>query len=48
MLTIIVTPEKRARYKDFPVGLQLVCQRQMEPKLMELAVMLESLCEGER
>ena len=48
MLIIIVTPEKGGRYKEYPVGLQLVCQRQMEPKLMELAIMLESLCADER
>ncbi|KAF2099750.1 general amidase [Rhizodiscina lignyota] len=36
------TPEKRERYRDFPIALQLVGQRQMEAKLMEVASVFES------
>jgi Asp-tRNA(Asn)/Glu-tRNA(Gln) amidotransferase A subunit family amidase len=37
------TPEKKQRYANFPVGLQLVGQRQMEQKLMEIALVMSEI-----
>lgn len=37
------TEEKRARYKDFPIGLQLVGQRQMEAKLLKISSLVDEL-----
>ncbi|OIW28582.1 amidase [Coniochaeta ligniaria NRRL 30616] len=35
--------DKRKRYSGFPIGLQLVGQRQMEPKLSKMALLLDKL-----
>ena len=40
---VLDTKEKRKRYDGFPVGLQLVGQRQMEPELMQIAGLVEKI-----
>ncbi|EXJ70781.1 uncharacterized protein A1O5_05771 [Cladophialophora psammophila CBS 110553] len=39
----IYTKEKRQRYEGFPIGLQMVGQRQMEAKLVKVALLVEKL-----
>ncbi|KAL1844710.1 hypothetical protein VTK73DRAFT_1990 [Phialemonium thermophilum] len=43
----IYTPEKRRRYDGFPIGLQLVGQRQMEAKLGKIALLFEKIVRGD-
>lgn len=45
-MSYAVTKEKMGRYKDFPVGLQVVGQRQMEAKLMKAAAVVEACLNG--
>ena len=40
---VLDTKEKRKRYDGFPVGLQVVGQRQMEPELMQIAGLVEKI-----
>lgn len=37
------TEDKRHRYDGFPIGLQLVGQRQMESKLSKIALLVEKV-----
>jgi hypothetical protein len=40
------TGELQKRYEGFPMAIQLVGQLQNEPKLMQLALMIDALMSG--